>query len=109
MLMTVRSVAEGQEQGGMKRRKGGGRQRVGAERGRYLQTNLITSLQNGITLPSSELLTSPKVSEKEREREIGPLKSAWVGTGRGAAVLKDWRKFEMCHINFSHCSYHTCC
>lgn len=25
--------------------------------------------------------------------------------GRGDAVLKDWRKFETCHINFSHCSY----
>lgn len=25
--------------------------------------------------------------------------------GRGDAVLKDWRNFETCHINFSHCSY----
>lgn len=24
---------------------------------------------------------------------------------RGDAVLKHWRKFETCHINFSHCSY----
>lgn len=28
-----------------------------------------------------------------------------MGIGRGDAVLKDWRKFETCHINFSHCSY----
>lgn len=38
----------------------------GAERDRGdLQTNLITSLQNGITLLALELLTSLKVSEKE--------------------------------------------
>lgn len=25
--------------------------------------------------------------------------------GRGDAALKDWRKFETCHISFGHCSY----
>lgn len=40
------------------------RKRLG-ERGRDLQTNLITSLQNGITLLALELLTSPKESEQE--------------------------------------------
>lgn len=34
------------------------------ERGRDLQTNLITSLQNGITLLALELLTSLKESER---------------------------------------------
>lgn len=28
-----------------------------------------------------------------------------MGTGRGDALLKSWRKFETCHINFSQCSY----
>lgn len=44
------------------------RKRLGerrGERGRDLQTNLITSLQNGITLLALELLTSPKESEQE--------------------------------------------
>lgn len=38
---------------------------MGGERGRDLQTNLITSQQNGITLLALELLTSLKESEKE--------------------------------------------
>lgn len=75
----------------------------GAERDRDLQTNLITSLQNGITLLASELLTSLKVSEKEQGSGI--LKRERVGMGRGDAVLKSWRKFETCHIHFRHCSY----
>lgn len=72
---------------------------MGGERGRDLQTNLITSLQNGITLLALELLTSQK------ESESWILKRERAGMGRGDAVLKDWRKFETCHINFSHCSY----
>lgn len=72
---------------------------MGGERGRDLQTNLITSLQNGITLLALELLTSQK------ESESWILKRERAGMGRGDAVLKDWGKFETCHINFSHCSY----
>lgn len=37
---------------------------MGGERGRDLQTNLITSLENGITLLALELLTSQKKSER---------------------------------------------
>lgn len=37
---------------------------MGGKRGRDLQTNLITSLQNGITLLALELLTSLKESER---------------------------------------------
>lgn len=74
---------------------------VVGERGRDLQTNLITSLQNGITLLVLELLTFLKESEKEWDIE----KRERAGMGRGNAVLKYWRKFETCHINFSHCSY----
>lgn len=38
---------------------------MGGERGRNLQTNLISSLENGITMLALELLTSQKESEKE--------------------------------------------
>lgn len=76
---------------------------MGGAGGRDLQTNLITSPENGITLLALELLTSQKESEKECESGI--LKRERVGMGRGDAVLKDWRKFETCHISFSHCSY----
>lgn len=80
---------------------------MGGERDRDLQTNLITSLQNGITLPALELLTFLKESEKEQA--CGILKRERAGMGREDAVLKDWRKFETCHINFSHCSYQGVC
>lgn len=86
--MTVRTVAEGQEQGGMKRVRRGGRGR-GGERGRDLQTNLITSLQNGITLLSLELLTSLKESEKEWDIE----KREMVGReGMGGCCIKGLKK-----------------
>lgn len=45
---------------------------MGGERGRDLQTNLITSLQNGITLLALELLTSQK--ERKKGGESGILK-----------------------------------
>lgn len=35
------------------------------------------------------------------------LKRERVGMGRRDAVLKNWRKFEMCHINLRHCSYQS--
>ena len=68
-----------------------------------MQTNLITSLQNGIALLALELLTSKKVSKKDRESGI--FKRERVGIGTRDAILKDWRKFETCHISSSHCSY----
>lgn len=81
----------------------------GGERDRDLQTNLITSLQNGITLLASELLTSLKESKEQRGKESGILKIVRVETGRTEAVLKDKRKFEMYNISFSHYCYQGVC
>lgn len=72
--MTAGDVAVRQEQGGMERRRrlrkkyreserGGG-----GERDRDLQTNLITSLQNGMTLLALELLKSVKERKEEGVR-----------------------------------------
>ncbi len=67
MLMAFATVAEDQEEGGMRRWMRGERHRGRgggwAKGGRDLQTNLITSRQNGITLLALELLTSQKESE----------------------------------------------
>lgn len=57
---------------------------VGGKRGRDLQTNLITSLENGITLPALELLTSMK--EGARQRRMGYWKK------------KDYPREKRCHI-----------
>lgn len=76
--MTVGAVAKGQEG-----REGGV---LAGERGWDLQTNLITSLQNGITLLVLEWLTFQKARAKEQESSI--LKREKAGMERGRCWIK---------------------
>lgn len=82
---------------------GRGGRTVGAERGRDLQTNLITSPTEWNHFASFGIAHLPEKRAGEREGERDIVKRA--ATGRGDAVLKEWRKFETCHINFSRRSY----
>lgn len=64
-----------------------------------LQTNLITSPAEWNHFASFGMAQLPERGEEEVGRGAG-------GSGRGGGgVLKLWRKFETCHINFSHRRY----
>lgn len=84
MLMAFATVAKRtKRRGGIRRWMRGERHRGRgggwAKGGRDLQTNLITSRQNGITLLALELLTSQKESEREGERDIEKRGWGWGG------------------------------